>query len=45
LKIDLGAAEVLGQALGEIERAGPADIVGQVAGQLGLEGRVGLGLA
>ena len=27
LQVDLGAAEMLGQALGEIERARPADIV------------------
>ena len=43
LEVDLGAAEMLGQALGEIERARAADIMGQVAGHLGLEGRVGLG--
>ena len=30
LEVDLGAAEMLGQALGEIERARPADIMGQV---------------
>ena len=29
LEVDLGAAEMLGQALGEIERARPADIVGR----------------
>jgi hypothetical protein len=34
LEIDLGPAEVLGQPLGEIERAGPAGIVGVEAGQL-----------
>ena len=43
LEIDLGPAEVGRQPLGEIERARPADIVGQEAAQLGLEGRVGLG--
>ena len=35
-------AQVLGHALGVVERARPADIVGQVAVHLGLEGRVGL---
>ena len=43
LEIDLGAAEMLGQALGEIERRGPADIVLEIAVHLGLEGRIGLG--
>jgi hypothetical protein len=43
LEIDLGAAEMLGQPLGEIERARPADIVLQIAVQLGLERRIGLG--
>jgi hypothetical protein len=43
LEIDLGPAEVLGQPLGEIERAGPAGIVGVEAGQLLLKRRVGLG--
>ena len=44
LEIDLGAAEMLGQALGEIERAGPADIMFEEAVELGLEARVGLGV-
>jgi hypothetical protein len=34
---------VLGQALRVIERARPADVMGEVAVHLGLEGRVGLG--
>src|SRR4051812_32359670 len=45
LEVDLRAAEMLGQALGEVERARSADVMGQVGGHLGLEGRVGLGLA
>ncbi len=43
LEIDLGPAETFGQALGEIERRGPADVVGQVAVQLLVELRIGLG--
>ena len=43
LQVDLRAAEMLGQALGEIERARPADVMRQMAVHLGLEGRVGLG--
>ncbi len=43
LEVDLGAAEMLGEALGEIERRGPADIVLEIAVHLGLEGRIGLG--
>ncbi len=50
LEVDLGAAlaasqpdEVLGQALGEIERARPAAVVEQEIGELGLECGVGLG--
>ena len=42
LEVDLGAAEMLGQALGEIERARPAGVVRVEAGQLGV---VGLGSA
>ena len=42
LEIDLRAAELPGQPLGEPERAGPADIMLQVALQLGLECRIGL---
>src|SRR5690606_28559682 len=45
LEIDLGAAEMLGQALGEIQRARPAGIMGVELAELGMEGRVGLGLA
>src|SRR5262252_4946742 len=40
LEIDLGAAEMRGQPLGEIERRRPADIVGKVAVHLLLECRV-----
>ena len=39
LEIDLRAAELLGQPLGEIERARPPDIVLEEAVELGLEGR------
>src|SRR5829696_9129461 len=35
---------MLGQALGEIERTRPADVMGEVGGHLGLEGRVVLRL-
>ena len=34
LEVDLGAAAMLGEALGEIERAGPADIMLQVLAHL-----------
>ena len=44
LEIDLCAAEMLGQALGEIKRRRPADIVLEVAVHLGLERRIGLGV-
>ena len=44
LEIDLGAAEMLGQAFGEIQRRRPADIVLQVAVHFGLERRIGLGV-
>jgi len=44
LEIDLRAAEMLGQTLGEIERRRPADIVLEMAVHLGLEGRIGLGV-
>ena len=40
LEIDLGAAEMFGQPLGEIERARPADIMGQQILQFGVESRV-----
>ena len=43
LEIDLRPAEMVGQALGEIERRGSAHIMGQQAIQLGLEGGVFLG--
>lgn len=43
LQVNLGAAEMLGETLGEIERRGPADIVLEIAVHLGLEGRIGLG--
>ena len=42
-EIELGAAEMPGQPLGEIERARPADIMVEVIGQLGVEVRVVLG--
>ena len=46
LEVDLRAAEMLGQALGEIERRRPADIMlRRKLSSLGVEGRVGLGLA
>ena len=44
LEIDFGAAEMLGQPLGEIKRRGPADIVLQVAVHFGVECRISLGL-
>ena len=44
LEIDLGAAQVLGQALGKIERAGTADIMLEKLVELGLETRIGLGV-
>ena len=43
LEIDFRAAEMLGQALGEIERAFAADIMRQQPVQFGLEGRILLG--
>ena len=43
LEIDFGAAQVLGQPLGEIERARPADIMLEELVELGLEGGIGLG--
>ena len=42
LEVDFGAAEVLGQAFGEIERARPAGVVGIECVELSLEGGVGL---
>ena len=44
LEVDLRAAEPLGQALGEVERRGAADVVLPEVVHLGPEGRVGLGL-
>ena len=44
LEVDLGAAQVLGEALGEVERARPAGVVGVEIGQLLLEGGVGFRL-
>ena len=44
LEINFGAAEMLGQALGEIQRRRPADIVLEVAVHFGLKCRVGLGV-
>jgi len=44
LEVDLRAAEVLGEALGEVQRAGAADVVTLEVGQLLEEGRVALGL-
>ena len=41
LEVDLGAAQMLGQPLGEIERARPADIMFEEAVELGLEGGIG----
>src|SRR6202167_5928987 len=45
LEIDFRAAEMFGQALGEIERRRPPDIVLEVAVHFGLERRVGFGLS
>ena len=39
LEVDLRAAEVLGQPLGEPQRAGPADVMRQVVLQVGVERR------
>ncbi len=44
LQIELGAAEMPGQPLGEIERARPPDIMFEVIVELGLKARVVLGL-
>ncbi len=43
LEVDLGAAEMLGQPLGEIERTGSAGIMGIELVDLGLELRICLG--
>ena len=44
LEIDLRAAAVLGEPLGEIERRRPADIGREMAVHLGLEVGIGLGI-
>ena len=44
LEIDFCAAEMFGQALGEIERRRPADIIPEIAVHFGLECRIGFGL-
>src|SRR3984893_4394339 len=44
LEINLCAAEVLGEAFGEIKRRRPADIILEVAVHLCLEARIGLGV-
>ncbi len=44
LQVDLRAAEVLGEALGVVQRAGAADVVALEVGQLLEKGRIVLGL-
>src|SRR5262245_47598980 len=44
LEVDLGAAELAGKTLGEIERARAAGVMGEKIVKLGLEGGIGLGL-
>ncbi len=44
LEVDLRPAELLGQALGVVQRAGAADVVALEISQLLKEGRIGLGL-
>jgi hypothetical protein len=44
LQIDLRAAEVIGEPFREIERARPADIMGEIASHFGGIGRIGLGI-
>src|ERR1700723_2634075 len=44
LEVDLRAAEMFGEALGEIQRRRPPDIVLEIAVHLGLECRIGLGV-
>ncbi len=41
LEVDLGAAQMLGQPFGVIERAWPADIMFEETVEFGLEGRIG----
>src|ERR1700745_27759 len=43
LEIDLGAAEMTRQPLGEIERAGPADVMFEIIVELGLKTAVASG--
>ncbi len=43
LEIDFGAAELLGQALAEVERRGAAGVVVEQISQFGLEGSIGFG--
>ena len=43
LEVDLGAAEMVGQPLGEIERRGSPDIVLEKGRKLGLEAGIGAG--
>ena len=42
LEVNLGAAQMRGQAGGKIKWAGPTDIVLEIAVELGLEGWIGL---
>ena len=44
LEVDLRPVEVLGQALGEIERAWTTDVMGHHGAHLGVELRIGLGV-
>ena len=44
LEIDLGAAEMLGQTFGVVQRRRTADIMRPIAVHLGLERRIGLGV-
>src|SRR5690348_385495 len=43
LEVNLGAAAMLGETLGEIERRRPPHVMGQIAVHLTLKGRIGLG--
>ena len=45
LEIDARTADVGGQALGQVDRRGAADVVAREAVALGREGRIGEGLA
>jgi hypothetical protein len=44
LEVDLGAAELLRQAFGEIQRRRPPDIMGKIVIHFLLIGRIGLGV-